>query len=736
MTDALARSDGPAPRGYGFGTFKGVFTPSLLTILGVIMYLRLPWVVGSVGLWPAVLIITMAVAITLLTGLSIAALATNMRIGGGGAYYMISRSLGLEAGAAVGLPLFLAQSLGVSFYVAGFTEVVIGYFPDLSPLTVGVATLMALTLLAYASADLALKSQFAILALLIASLVSLFAGAPPLMSEAPVGDPLPAAPFWVTFAVFFPAVTGIEAGLGMSGDLARPERSLPRGTLAAILVGYLVYLAIPVFLAAVVEPNDLLLADTLIVTRVARWPEAIIVGILGATLSSALGALLGAPRTLQSLAQDAVLPRVIGRGFGARNDPRLATVIAFAIALVGITLGNLNAIAPVLSMFFLTSYAVLNLSAAIEGAIAGPAWRPSFRVPWWVSLLGFFACVGAMLMIDAGATFVAAFASVLVYHAVQRRRLTAQWGDVRYGALVLVARLVLEQLARKPTSARSWNPNVLVLSGALEERWHLVVIGRALAGEGGLLTVAAVVDEEGPGFAAADRVHREIEDYLVAQRVPALVKVQTDADTADGMIALVKSYGFGPLVPNTILLGKASSPPDQLKHAELLSLVQRQRRNLVIVHEGEGVPTLRKARRIDLWWKGHGPNLGLMLALTFLLRRTPAWEAADVMVWRIVENEADVTAATAALEEAVAGAQFATRVQVVVRAGEPFDTIGRHCGSTDLLFLGLRPRAAEESMTGYAAYYHSLTRRTRGFPPTILVTAGEPVDLQRLFAAR
>ena len=231
--------------GYGFGTFKGVFTPSLLTILGVVMYLRLPWVLGSVGLLQTLVIVTLSVAITLLTGLSIAAMATNMRVGGGGAYYMISRTLGLEVGAAVGLPLFLAQALGIAFYIVGFAEVVSGYLPSLSPLVIGVGTLMAITVLAYVSADLALKGQFVILTILAVSLVSFFLGGGPRDTTAAAGDPLPAAAFWVTFAVFFPAVTGIEAGLGMSGDLKDPARSLPRGTLLAVLAGYAIYLAIP-----------------------------------------------------------------------------------------------------------------------------------------------------------------------------------------------------------------------------------------------------------------------------------------------------------------------------------------------------------------------------------------------------------------------------------------------------------------------------------------------------------
>lgn len=719
--------------GHGFGTFKGVFTPSILTILGVVMFLRLPWVLGSVGLPQTLLIVTLSVSITLLTGLSIAAMATNMKVGGGGAYYMISRTLGLEVGAAVGLPLFLAQALGIAFYTVGFTEIVAGYFPAYSPQMVGAGTLMVLTLLAYASADLALKSQFMILAILAVSLVSLFLGGEPGIATGAVGAPIPPASFWVTFAVFFPAVTGIEAGLGMSGDLKDPARSLPRGTLMAVAAGYVIYVAIPIFLAQVVDDRSLLLGDSLIMTRVARWSELVVLGILGASLSSAMGALLGAPRTLQALAQDAVLPRRLGRGYGKRHEPRLATVVAFVIALLGILLGDLNAIAPILSMFFLTSYAVLNLSAGLEGLIGGPAWRPSFPVPWWVSILGFVACVAAMLMIDAGATFVATVVTVLVYHAVRTKQLRARWGDVRYGVLVLVARLALENLARRRPDARSWNPNVLVLTGAPTSRWHLVVIARVLAGDSGLLTIATVLSDD----ATDERitaVRTAIERHLETQRIAALVKVDTDPDVTDGLIALVKSYGFGPLVPNIVLLGKSETPENPAKHAELLATIQRRRRNLIVVHEGEDLPVLTKARRMDIWWSGHPKNLGLMLALAFLLKKHPVWADAETAVWRIVETEEQVAPTAKKLNDILSGARFLAEVHVVPKEGDAFETIRRHSIDADLLFMGLRARGGDESYEEYASYYAGLCDETDGLPPTVLVTAAEDVDLHRLFA--
>jgi len=424
-------------QGYAFGTFKGVYTPSVLTIFGVIMYLRFGWVLGNVGLAGTLLIVTIATSITFFTTLSLSALATNMKVGTGGAYYIISRSLGLEAGVAIGLPLFFARAFGVAFYIAGFSEAlmsVVNPLPMLDPAItaklVSVATLVGLTALAYFSADLALKVQFFIFMAIGASLVSFFMGTPEsasLMLEPGTMVPLKLG-FWAVFAVFFPAVTGIEAGLGLSGDLKNPAKSLPLGTMAAVATGYLVYMVLPVFISAKVQNTDILLVDLNIMGTIARWSILIVVGVFAASLSSALGSLLGAPRMLQALANDRVIPRFIGRGFGKdKADPRIATAISFAVALAAVLLGDLNLIAPILSMFFLMSYGLLNLSAGLEGLIESPSWRPKFRVPSWVSLLGAVSCFAVMLMINAGSTIMACLIIGVVFYLVKRRRLNAHW---------------------------------------------------------------------------------------------------------------------------------------------------------------------------------------------------------------------------------------------------------------------------------------------------------------------
>jgi amino acid transporter len=727
--------------GYQFGTFKGVFTPSILTILGVVMYLRLGWVLGNVGLPTTIVIVTLATAITFLTGLSLSALATNMRVGGGGAYFIISRALGVEAGAAIGLPLYLAQALGISFYIAGFAESVVATFPQLDQQTVGLGTLLLLTLLVFFSADLALKSQFLIMAAIAASLVSFFLGTPAELTLPPDAEIPERLPFWVVFAVFFPAVTGIEAGIAMSGDLKSPARSLPLGTLLAVLTGFAVYLSIPILLSKLVSDHRVLLADPLVMQKVARWGSAVLVGVWAASLSSAMGALLGAPRTLQALARDGVVPRSLGRGFGPGNDPRFATAVSFAIGLAGVLLGDLNLIAPILSMFFLTSYGILNLSAGMEELILNPAWRPKFRVPAAVALGGFFACAGVMLMIDAGSTIMAAVVCGGIYSAMKRRSLRARWGDLRLGMLMFGARQILQRMQGRQLDERSWKPNLLVLSGSPATRWYLVELADAIAQGRSFVTVATILPEEGYSTERAAKLTASIREYLRSRDVPAFIRVFPAPDPYTGAAELVRSYGFGPIVPNTVLIGETERPASFVKFAGLVQLVTRRNRNLVIVREevekdSAGVPRPRPPRRrIDVWWASRSPNMGFLLALSFLLQRSEEWHSAELSIRTVVDAPDQEAAALGRLTSFLGEARVvATPGVAVAEPGRAFEEIARVSAEADLVFLGMRPTEDGETAEEYSRYYEDLLHRTATLPATALVVAGEKtVDFKAIF---
>ncbi len=720
-----------------FGTFNGVYLPSVLTILGVIMYLRLGWVLGNAGLFHTVLIVSLATFITFITGLSISAIATNMTVRGGGAYYIISRSFGPEAGAAVGLPLFLAQAIGVSFYLAGFAESLQSFFPQV-PLTIlALASLGGLTLLAFFSANLSLKFQFLLFLIILGSLASFFLGGkPPDGFVRPAGPLPPPAGFWLVFAVFFPAVTGILSGVSLSGDLKNPRRSLPLGTLSAVATGYLIYLAIPVFLSGFVPP-DVLRTNYMILRDVATVGQLILLGLWGATLSSALSSLLGAPRTLQALAQDRLLPAFLGKGYGPSLAPRIATGVTFLLAFAATCLGNLDTIAPVLSMFLLATYGSLNLIAGVEGFMGNPSWRPVLKMPWWVPLLGALLCLGVMLMINPLATFAAVSIVGLIYVATTKRRLNPRWADMRHGLLLMLARFSIYRLAKHKTNPKSWRPNIFVLSGAPTQRWHLIQLADALTHGKGFLTVASVVQKTELDQDKIDSLEGSIRQFLSERKVPALVELNYAENFFSGARELARTYGMGPLAPNTFLFGSTEKQENYLPFAELIQYIFATRRNVVIFREEGKIKWRQGARKqIVCWWRGKENNAGFMLTLGYMLQTSPEWRGAELALKTIVSSEESREAIAAYLENFLSHSRLHATVEVLVEPTEQdylTTTIQKYSEESDLVFLGMRPPGPEETAADYAAYFEHLLGCLQNFPPLVLVLAAEGLDFKEIF---
>ncbi len=357
------------------GTFGGVFTPSILTILGLVLFLRVAYVVGSVGLVQALLILALATSVSVLTSISLAVVATNMRVRGGGEYFLISRTLGIEFGGAVGVVLYLAISVSIAFYSIGFAEAVVAAFGSDSAVLVRVtaaAVVLILAAVGAVGADLATRLQFLVMGLLIIALVSFFAGAagefdPDVLADN-VGRPESDVGFWEAFAIFFPAVTGFSQGVAMSGELRNPSRSITRGTFAAVGLSTVVYLAVIVALAGARPATILAQETTTVMGDVSFVGWTVIVGVLAATLSSALASILGGPRVLQRLGEDRVLPRLefFAAGSGPSDNPRRALGLSVLIALATVAAGDLNAIAPIISMFFLASYGLINYATYFE----------------------------------------------------------------------------------------------------------------------------------------------------------------------------------------------------------------------------------------------------------------------------------------------------------------------------------------------------------------------------------
>ncbi len=714
----------------GLGTFAGVFTPSILTILGVIMYLRFGWVVGNVGLINSLIIVTLATSITFLTSLSVAAIATDQRVRIGGAYYMISRSLGIESGGAIGIPLYIALALSVALYVVGFAESVVGVFPNFDIRWVGIITTIGVTALALISARAAIRVQYVIMLAIVISLLSLVFGSPVEASQESSSILSDKEPFWVVFAVFFPAVTGIMAGVNMSGDLKDPTKSIPKGTFAAIGTGYLIYVGLVLILAFRAVPEDLI-ADPLIMRRMAFWGDAILLGVWGATLSSAVGSILGGPRVLQALAKDKILPgwlSWLGKGSGQDEEPRLGTIFTMVVALVAVWFGDLNLIAPVLSMFFLTTYGVINLAAGIERLLDSPSFRPTFKVHWAISLLGAVGCFSVMFLINLTATLIALIFVGIIFFWLERRELTSVWGNVKSGLLMAVVREVLLKIS-DDYEPKTWRPRPLVLSGSPRKRWYLIDFANSLTHNRGILTVATVFPDDNIPHHRLERMEDEIGGFLKKRAISALVRVVSSSDPFLGSVKLVEAYGMGKLIPNTIILGGSENPDIREQYCGMVRKFYEMKRNVVLIHGGElshkteqGRP--KKNQRIDVWWGGFKGNGGLMMILVYMLQNSLSWKNADINLKIIVENQDAVDEIRANMKSIVDQIRFDASIDVIVSNGESFPEIfKKQSQGADLIMLGMATPEKD-----FTSYYENMLKLTEDMPTTAFVLAGQEIS--------
>lgn len=459
-----------------FGTFGGVFTPTLLTILGVIMYLRLGWVVGNAGLLGAWLIILLSFVITLCTALSMSAITTNIRIGAGGAYAIVSQALGLEVGGSLGIPRYISQGLAVTMYIFGFREGWLGIFPDHNAFLVDMIVFSSLFIIAYISANLAIKIQFVIMGIIVLSIVSIVIAAYNGSMDIPLGDSIrwgtfkgsiengfEGSDFWLVFAVFFPAATGIMAGANMSGELKDTKKSIPRGTLWAIGVSFFIYMFLAYWIARSATEQELLTNYYIMVDK-AYIGSFIIAGILGATFSSALASIVGSSRILFAMGEHNVLPNSDFISKTSKNgQPRNAMAITGLLIFLTLLLRNLNAVAPLVTLFFLITYAMINIVVIIEQRLGLISYRPIFKIHKWVPWFGLISSVFAMFIINPIVSLISVAIVLAVYWYLSRQNLETPFEDVRSGLFVSFAEWAAKHTwGMKKMQQRAWKANLMV----------------------------------------------------------------------------------------------------------------------------------------------------------------------------------------------------------------------------------------------------------------------------------
>ena len=486
---AAGSSSESSQSGHGFGTAP-VFLASISTILGAILFLRFGYAVAHVGLWGSLMIIVLGHLVTIPTVLAVSEIATNRRVAGGGAYYIVSRSFGTSIGGAIGLALYLSQAISVAFYLVAFAEafepvyewVAATYAIEADPRWVSLpCTILLAVLMLTKGADLGVRVLWIVSAILGASIAAFLLGLGP-EEIRPDGFQLTARieggdAFGLVFATCFPAFTGMIAGLGLSGDLKNPQRSIPLGTIAATLVGMLVYALVAIKLAQSATP-EVLAADQFIMAQIALWGPAIYLGLGAAALSSALGSILVAPRTLQALARDNVLPvpklnRLLEKGWGRAQEPVYATFVSSAIAITFVVLGDIDFIAQILSMFFMVTYGALCTVSFLEYFAGNPSYRPTFHSRWYLSLLGAVMCGLMMIQMNVLYAFLAIFLMVAAYFGLRRSRrgerdLTAIFQGTMFQ---LTRRLQISlQKNRVVKSEGGWRPSIVAITRFGERR--------------------------------------------------------------------------------------------------------------------------------------------------------------------------------------------------------------------------------------------------------------------------
>lgn len=649
-----------------FGTFAGVFTPSILTILGVIMYLRLPAVVGQSGLGFALAIMVLAHVISVSTGLSISSIATDKKVGAGGAYYIISRSLGLPIGGTLGLALFLGLSFSIALYTIGFSESFLGTLGlPTTPNAIrvcGTITIIAITVVTFISTALAIKSQFIILGLIVLSLVAIFFGGGA-VPGAPFSTPSETFDFAKAFAIFFPAVTGFTAGVNMSGDLRDPKRAIPLGTMAAIAVGMIIYMGLAVFVAFRIPPDQMGSSRVFVENALfsslpgGSWP--VLGGIWGATLSSALGSILGAPRILQALSVDRVTPRFFAKGSGKTNEPRRALFVVFAIGEAGILMGELNAIAEVVSMFFIATYGFLNMVCFIE-SWASTDFRPAFRIPRAVSLVGAVTCVVVMIQLNIVATIGAAVLLAGVFLYLERRQLALESGDTWEGVWSSMIRSGVDRLARGRRATRNFRPNVLCFTGGgLARRSPLVELGQTLARGRGVMTEFELLGE------GETRVEEPSDEEA---RPPGIYRrAQPEGDRFATMEAVLRYHGYAGFEPNVVLADFRECERDPGRFAAFVEATRDRDLNLLLLDAGEGEGFGARSL-VDVYWAaGHGSLLA-SLALVRLLTSGDPWNLARVRFFLVVDDGADADPFFRTVERLLAEARLDASIKVLNNA--------------------------------------------------------------------
>ena len=697
------------------GTFLGVYTPTILTIFGVIMYMRAGSLVGTVGLWPMVFIVLISNSITLITTLSFSSIATNKKVGVGGAYYIVSRSLGFEIGGAVGLPLFLSQALSITLYSFGLAEVIKMFVPSLPLNLVTFGIIAVVAAVSFIGAGFAMKTQIPVMIFVAVSILFLIIGAfmkgsfldcfstfPKSAGEifARHGD----LSFFAAMAIFFPAVSGIMAGLGLSGDLENPQKSIPIGAIAATLTGFAFYITLPLFLSMGSANNPEILKDPMIWAEISPVNGNIVIlpGLFGAIFSSAVGSMLGAPRTFIAMACDQTANPKGQKFLKSKKGEYASFALSLAIACGAVFLGDLNTVASILTIFFLTVYGIVNITAALETLSNEPSWRPQFKIPAVISLVGGIACIVVMFLIDPLLSVVAIIIEVILYfilHRVAAQNSAA--GDARRGMYENIIKNSLIQLKDLKMTPRNWRPYIQVFINDSEKQVKLVGFASNFGLSSGIVTVTKILfGKLGEENIEIEREVDFMEEFYRKNSLSVFPEATVMENFEEGVLSAVQANGMAGLRSNTIMMCWPNNVEKYLpRYLSIMRRISFIKKSTVIGKVSPDFSEANPQKTIHVWWGGLQRNGDLMLLLAYLLTKSPAWENSVIKLLRMVSDESAKESAETELRKLSADSRISAEPMIIVKERDELfeNVLSRVSSAADVVFLGLyTPKKGEE----------------------------------------
>ncbi len=638
-----------------FGTAPVYFT-AISTILGAILFLRFGFAVGTLGFWGVFLIIILGHSLTIPTALALSEIATNKRVEGGGEYFIMSRSFGLNIGATIGIALYLSQAISVAFYVIAFTETfefLFNYFANsldfTLPRQVISLPVMAIVgiLILRKGANTGVKTLYIVTVILIVSLVLFFLGKTEHAATASTSiisfEMRNMKDFFMVFAIIFPAFTGMTAGVGLSGDLRNPGKSIPLGTTAATVTGMIVYLFVIYKLAISASPEDML-NNQLIMSKIAIGGAVLIpLGLAASTISAALGSVMVAPRTLQALARDTSFPsmklnRWLAVSRSRDNEPVNASLVTIVIAFIFVALGNVNMVAEIISMFFLVTYGSLCLISFLNHFGSSPSYRPSFKSRWYLSLAGFVIAVWVMFKINTPYALSAIIIMIALYTFINR------YHHLRHGLESLFANALFQinrnlqvylQKTGSKKKAKEWRPGVICISKDSFKRARAFRLLNWISYRYGFGTYLHRIEgyySRATSQQAAEELTKLIDEYDTTQNHVYVDTIISPSYTS-AIVQAIQVPGISGMENNMIIFEYDKEDPDNLGEIiENIRLIQAGDFDICLLASARKEMLYRNG--IHVWIDFNEPeNASLLILLSFIILGHPDWRKSTIKVF-------------------------------------------------------------------------------------------------------